>query len=95
MRKKEVRLSLPVIPKDGNEYFLNLYAYTKVATDLVPVHYEVAKEQIKLNKGSFFASLSACSGKLSYETKDHVLSFQSGAVSGKIDLKKECCLIIA
>ena len=86
--EKEVRLSLPVIPKDGNEYFLNLYAYTKVATDLVPVHYEVAKEQIKLNKGSFFASLSACSGKLSYETKDHVLSFQSGAVSGKIDLKK-------
>lgn len=86
--EKEVRLSLPVIPEDGNEYFLNLYAYTKVATDLVPVHYEVAKEQIKLNKGSFFASLSACSGKLSYETKDHVLSFQSGAVSGKIDLKK-------
>lgn len=82
-------------PGRWNEYFLNLYAYTKVATDLVPVHYEVAKEQIKLNKGSFFASLSACSGKLSYETKDHVLSFQSGAVSGKIDLKKECCLIIA
>lgn len=83
-----MRLSLPVIPEDGNEYFLNLYAYTKVATDLVPVHYEVAKEQIKLNRGSFFASLSACSGKLSYETKDNVLSFQSGAVSGKIDLKK-------
>ena len=86
--EKEVRLNLPVIPEDGNEYFLNLYAYTKVATDLIPVHYEVAKEQIKLNRGSFFASLSACSGKLSYETKDNVLSFQSDAVSGKIDLKK-------
>lgn len=87
-------MNLPVIPEDGNEYFLNLYAYTKVATDLVPVHYEVAKEQIKLNKSSFFTSLPVCSGKLSYETKDNVLSFQSGTVSGKIDLKKECYLII-
>lgn len=86
--EKEVRLNLPVIPEDGNEYFLNLYAYTKVATDLVPVRHEVAKEQIKLNKSSFFTSLPACSGKLSYETKDHILSFKSGAVSGKIDLKK-------
>ena len=48
----------------------------------------MAKEQIKLNRGSFFASLSACSGKLSYETKDNVLSFQSDAVSGKIDFHR-------
>ena len=86
--EKEIRLSLPVIPEDGNEYFLNLYAHTRVATDLVPAGYEVAREQMQLNKSSFFTSLPPCSGKLSYETKDHILSFQSGAVSGKIDLKK-------
>ena len=86
--EKEIRLSLPVIPEDGNEYFLNLYAHTRVATDLVPAGYEVAREQMQLNKSSFFTSLPPCSGKLSYETKDNILSFQSGAVSGKIDLKK-------
>lgn len=86
--EKEIRLSLPVIPEDGNEYFLNLYVYTRVATDLVPAGYEVAREQMQLNKSSFFTSLPPCSGKLSYETKDNILSFQSGAVSGKIDLKK-------
>lgn len=86
--EKEIRLSLPVIPEDGNEYFLNLYVHTRVATDLVPAGYEVAREQMQLNKSSFFTSLPPCSGKLSYETKDNILSFQSGAVSGKIDLKK-------
>lgn len=85
---KEVRLNLPVIPDDRSEYFLNLYAYTKVATDLVPVHHEVAKEQLKLNESSFFAPLPACPGRLSYETEGDVLSFRSGVVSGKVDLKK-------
>lgn len=92
--EKEIRLSLPVIPEDGNEYFLNLYAHTRVATDLVPAGYEVAREQMQLNKSSFFTSLPPCSGKLSYETKDNILSFQSGGVSGKIDLKRESYLII-
>ena len=52
--EKEIRLSLPVIPEDGNEYFLNLYVHTRVATDLVPAGYEVAREQMQLNKSSFF-----------------------------------------
>lgn len=87
-QKKDLRLELPTIPEDGNEYFLNLYAYTKEGTDLVPAHYEVAKEQLKLGEGNFFTSLPAVSGKLSYEVADNVLSFQAGAISGKIDLKK-------
>ncbi len=73
--KKEIRLSLPVIPEDGNEYFLNLYVHTRVATDLVPAGYEVAREQMQLNKSSFFTSLPPCSGKLSYETKDNIFVF--------------------
>ena len=87
-QKKDLHLVLPAIPEDGNEYFLNLYAYTKEGTDLVPAHYEVAKEQLKLGEGNFFTSLPATVGKLSYEVTDNVLSFQSEAVSGKIDLKK-------
>lgn len=33
---KEVKLSLPEIPEDGNEHYLNLYAYTREATELIP-----------------------------------------------------------
>lgn len=86
--EKTVRLSLPVLPQDGSEYFLNLYAYTKVATDLVPAGYEVAKEQMQLAEGRFFKAFPKCQGNLSYEIKDNILTFTSGTVSGKIDLKK-------
>ena len=85
---QDVKLDLPDIPQDGNEYFLNLYAYTRHATELVPVGYEVAKEQIRLG-GDFFASSGkAAEGELSYKVEKDVLSFASGKVSGKIDLKK-------
>lgn len=87
-QEKEQRLNLPAIPEEEDEYFLNLYVYTKEATDLVPARHEVAREQIKLNRGDFFTSIPVCSGNLSYETVDNILSFKSGAVSGKIDLKK-------
>ena len=85
---KEVKLSLPEIPADGNEYYLNLYAYTREATDLVPAGFEVAREQLKIGTGDFFAVQPEAEGQLTAEVKGNVLSFHSGRVSGKIDLKK-------
>lgn len=85
---KEVKLSLPDISADGNEYYLNLYAYTREATDLVPVGFEVAREQLKIGTGDFFAVRPETEGQLIAEVKGNVLSFKSGRVSGKIDLKK-------
>ena len=86
--QKDIRLDLPEIPDDGNEYFLNLYAYTKAASGLLPAGYEVAKEQLKLGEGDFFARVPEASGNLEYRVDDGVLVFASGDVSGKIDLKK-------
>ena len=85
---KEVKLSLPEILADGNEYYLNLYAYTREATELVPAGFEVAREQLKIGTGDFFAVQPKAEGQLTAEVKGNVLSFQSGRVSGKIDLKK-------
>ena len=64
--QKDIRLDLPEIPDDGNEYFLNLYAYTKTASGLLPAGYEVAKEQLKLGKRDFFARMPGASGNLEY-----------------------------
>lgn len=86
--QKDIRLDLPEIPDDGNEYFLNLYAYTKTVSGLLPAGYEVAKEQLKLGEGDFFARVPEASGNLEYRVDDGVLVFASGDVSGKIDLKK-------
>ena len=85
---KEVKLSLPEIPEDGNEYYLNLYAYTREATELIPAGFEVAREQLKIGTGDFFAVQPKAEGQLTAGVKGNVLSFQSGRVSGKIDLKK-------
>ena len=46
------------------------------------------QEYAKRDKMCIRDRLPPCSGKLSSETKDTILSFQSGAVSGKLDLKK-------
>lgn len=87
-QEKEVKLEIPSVQEDGNEYFLNLYAYTQKSTDLVPSGFEVAKEQIKLNKTSYFDRKTKIEGSLVYENKDNTLTFSSGKISGKIDLKK-------
>lgn len=41
--EKEVILSLPDIKADGvDEYYLNLQAATKIATDVIPLNYDIA-----------------------------------------------------
>ena len=87
--EKEIRLSLPVIPEDRNEYFLNLYAHTRVATDLVPLPaMEVAREQMQLNKVVSSHRFRLVRENYLMKQRDNILSFQSRGVSGKIDLKK-------
>lgn len=87
-KEKDVKLNMPIMKEDGNEYFLNVYAFTRHATDLVPVGYETAKEQMKLSQSTFFDNPQTTTGNLIYNTEDDVLSFTSGKITGKIDLKK-------
>jgi beta-galactosidase len=57
--KKDITIALPAITqKAGNEYFLNLYAYTKKATEMIPANHEIAREQFSLSSLSFLSSLS-------------------------------------
>lgn len=86
--QKTVQLALPSLAEDGSEYFLNLYAYTKRSTELVPEGFEVAREQLRLGKASFFGQERTVDGRLEYSREGHILSFSSGRVSGKLDLKK-------
>lgn len=86
---QQTTVSLPIknlVASDG-EYLLNLYAYTKQSTDLLPSNFEIAKAQMQLSETTFFDRDSLVSGDLKYENKDNVLSFTSGKISGKINLK--------
>lgn len=85
---RDVKLDLPNVCQDGNEYFLNVYAYTRKATTMLPEHYEVAREQFKLGDGNFFLTKEKVVGELSVERNGNILSFKSGSISGRFDLKK-------
>lgn len=88
-QERDVQLSLPkLVDEDRNEYYLNVFAYTKKTTGLLPANYEVAKEQFKLNSSSFFDKQDSVEGNLTYDIDGDVLSFKSGNISGKFNLKK-------
>ncbi len=78
------KLKLPKL-ETGSEYFLNVYAHTTTATDLVPANHEIAREQFSLTNADF--GLKATSGELTVEETDNSLKFKAGEVSGTFDKK--------
>ncbi|MEP7092606.1 MAG: glycoside hydrolase family 2 TIM barrel-domain containing protein, partial [Flavobacterium sp.] len=85
-----VNLPIETLNPEG-EYFLNVYAFTKTATDLIPANHEVAREQFAIGKGNFFAEKAANISKkkdLKINKKGSVLSFETKTISGTFDLNK-------
>ena len=56
LSKKQVQLTLPAISaKDGVEYVLNIFAYTRSGNEIMPQNFEIAREQFKLGgEGKYF-----------------------------------------
>ncbi|MES2240205.1 MAG: glycoside hydrolase family 2 TIM barrel-domain containing protein [Bacteroidota bacterium] len=90
--EESVDIELPIEALNSeSEYFLNVYAYTKTATDLVPVNHEIAREQFAIGKGNFFAEKTTDISKksdLKIKKKGSVLSFETKAITGAFDLVK-------
>lgn len=86
-QSKEVRLNLPKYKSAaGTEYFLNLYVYTKIPTEMLPTGTEIAKEQFNY-AGSWFSKEQPTAEKLVVTKDDKKLSFTSAQVKGEFDLK--------
>jgi len=87
-QQKDVTLQIPSFKaQEGSEYFLNIYATTKKATDLVPAGHEVAREQFK-TAGDYFARSASMHSKLETKKEGDRLTFTSGNVRGEFDLKQ-------
>lgn len=87
--KATVTLNLPAAKMAGQgEYFINVYATISAAsaTELLDLGHEIAREQFVLN-GNYFANQTMPSGNLQITKDAAKISFQSGAVSGEVDLK--------
>lgn len=86
-QQKDITLSLPTLNNtSGNEYFINLYAFTKTASELIPAGHEVAREQFKIS-GDYF-NKNVITGNLQTSREGDVLKFQSGNISGAFNVKR-------
>jgi beta-galactosidase len=86
---KDVTIEIPAARINGDaEYFINVYARVSAAsaTAMLPLQHIIAMEQFKLN-GDYFAKAYNAPGSLKVTKEEARLSFQSGDVSGEIDLK--------
>ena len=84
----EVTIPLPAYePKPGEEYFLNLRALQKEATEMVPEGHIVASEQIWFPNSQYFKREITSNGNLKVEKDEKALTFESGDVKGSINLK--------
>ena len=84
-QQKDITLSLPQVnPQNGEEYYLNVFAFTKAATELVPAAHEIAREQFKYDNGNYFTDQLTV-GELKITKEDNRLKFQSGNISGEFD----------
>jgi beta-galactosidase len=82
--KKDVTLPLPALQKEaGAEYFLNIYAYTKEATDMIPARYEVAREQFAFRGNDYFAAGRQTAGRSIEVVRDdnRSIAFKAGEVT--------------
>ncbi|MFT2011303.1 glycoside hydrolase family 2 TIM barrel-domain containing protein [Pontibacter sp. 13R65] len=87
-QQKEVTLPLPALSaQNGEEYFLNVFAYTKSKSAFVPAGHEVARHQFSLSNNAYFTKAGDAAGKLKIKTKGNTLSFTAGEVAGEFDLK--------
>ena len=86
--EKVVILDLPEVPAGETENFVNVYAYTKTSSPLIPANHEVAREQFAMNDGQYFEQIGSPSGKLQFEEKEGKLLFSSETVVGEFDLNQ-------
>ena len=86
--EKEISLPLPMYKaEEGTEFFVNVFAYTKKATDLVPAGHEVGREQFK-TAGDFFAKKKTFQKEVTTKKEGNRLSFSAGDTKGVFDLRQ-------
>lgn len=73
--------------ESGAEYFITISVTTKQQTGLVAAGHELAAEQFRLS-GDYFAQTKTPAGSLKIKKETDKLIFESGSVTGEIDLKQ-------
>ena len=86
---KEVTLKLPVLNTlPGEEYYLQVYGYTKNATEMLPADFELVREEFEMPGNNFFANTKRPDSKPVLESDNDYLKIVKGDVSFEFDKSK-------
>ncbi len=81
-QQKDIALNIPQFKSpEGTEFYLNLFAFTKAATPLVPAGHEIARQQFK-TAGDYFAKASNTETTLQVTKSQGSINFAAGKISG-------------
>lgn len=84
--QKTFTIDLPKL-KDA-EYYLNVHAYTKEKSPLIPADFEMAMEQFKIGDFDYFGKKEDPEGKLQIKKNDEKITFSTETTEGVFDLKE-------
>lgn len=89
---KDLKIALPPLTNEaGVEYYLNIYAFTKEGTAVLPANHEIAREQFRLTDASVFVAAALTTGAEVDENNDRIalkangVEVHIGKRSGMID----------
>ena len=92
LKSKEVKLSIPTIgSKVGTEYALNIFAYTRKGTELLPQNFEVAREQFLIDERQYFVNMVKIGDAPKVTETKNKISMAAGGVL--VEINKETGLI--
>ena len=92
--QKQVQLDLPEIRMtDGVEYFLNVFAYTRIGSEMIPQGYEVAREQFSLGTGKYFVQPSKTSGTVKTNEDNNFIYLNTEKENVSVSIDKKSGLI--
>jgi beta-galactosidase len=82
---KQHQIAIPELLNDA-EYVLQVFAFTKEETTMIPANHEVAREQFIALKKTFF-TLENDNNTLNIATKENIIEFSSTNCVGKFNTK--------
>ena len=89
--KKQFTIDLPKLQsKQGVEYLLNVFAYTKIGSELLPQNFEIAREQFVIESQNYFANAKQLATS---KVKDDKNEFVLSAANVVVKISKKTGLI--
>lgn len=87
-QQKDIALNIPQFKSvEGIEYYVNVFAFIKTATPLLPAGLEIAREQFK-TAGDYFAATPNKENTLKISKTGDNISFTAGKISGMFSLSQ-------